>query len=485
MNIPEEPDLDAANAALEIATRDTPKPTAPRKVIQMDTARILPQSPEAESAVLSSLLISPAESFAVCAEFNLDTPWFHIPTNGVIWEGIVFCLQHGKLPDFPNLAKHLRDKGQLDSVGGPSAISALFTYIPTAANIREHLEILHEKFALREGIKTATEYSNRFYEEQDDVPNLLDSFERDALAVRKVGIRTKAMSNTEASRKAMESIRWRAENPRKIRGTPTGFPRFDMLTDGLLDQQFIVVASRPGEGKTALAIQWAEHILFSMKLPVAFFSLEMAREEFLERWISMRARVDLSSWRQVGSTKGQLAACENAATELAIAPLRIEEGEAMTIQEFRAHARRLVRENKARVIFVDSGSQMKSNSKQASYKRDLEVADITGGFKAAAKELNIPIVVLWHLGRQMDKSKSDMPTLSDLRGGATVEQDADKVIMIIPGEDEPGQSKARLFAAKQRGGGERKAAVDVIFQKGLTSFHEVEYDQDSQAEMPI
>ena len=292
------------------------------------------------------------------------------------------------------------------------------------------------------------------------------------LAIRKAARGSTSVSSREAAEEAMENIRWRFDNPGRIRGISTGFPEFDLTTDGLLPQEFVVVAARPGDGKTAFCIQIAEHIAFTLRFPVAFYSLEMSRIQFLERWIQMRAQVNPFEWRYRQPHAFEMERCEVARDELASAPITIEEGEGMSIQSLRASMRRLVREKKIRVIFVDSGSALTSDSKQAQFKHERAVADVTAGFKGASKELNVPVVALWHLGRQVEDGKSDeMPRLKDLRGGATVEQDADKVVMIVPRFNEGDEYPATMFLPKQRGGA-RRSKVEMMFRPAITSFFE-------------
>lgn len=482
---PSQEDIAAAEKAASIAqTPDVsatvlPKGDLKSKVTYLPDSRVLPQAPDAEKGILSSLMLSPIPVFTLCCEFNVDASWFHVPAHGIIFNAIVATIQKGKPLDCIPLCQDLRDAGVLDAVGGFPAVSGLWTFLPTAANAKYYLEIVHEKFILREGIRVCTEYAGRSYEEQDDVSSLLDSLEKDVLAIRKAARGSLTVSSREAAEEAMANIRWRFENPGKIRGIATGFTEFDLTTDGLIPQEFFVIAARPSEGKTALAMQMAEHIAFVLRKPVTFYSLEMSRQQFFERWIYMRAQVNPIEWRYRAPHATEIRRCEEAKDELASAPITIEEGEGLTIQSFRASARRLVRQKKADVIFVDSGSALTSTSKQAQFKAERAVSDITAGLKGAAKELNIPIVALWHLGRQVDEKEGEMPRLKDLRGGATVEQDADKIAMIVPQWQEGEEYPVDIFLPKLRAAA-RRSKVEMMFRPSITSFYEPQPDPTTE-----
>jgi replicative DNA helicase len=390
----------------------------------------------------------------------------------------------GQLFDIITVTQRLRDQKTLDSVGGAPFITHLFTSAPTVHNLGNYIDIVEEKFTLREIIRTCSESVNRAYDEQDDVPALLNTVETDVLAIaRHMERGSDQIDAKAAASEAMLNIRWRVKNPGKIRGLSTGFHRLDMRSDGLHAQELIILASRPSCGKTALAIQMAEHIAFDLRKPVAFFSLEMSRQQFLERWIYMRAKANPSEIRQFGADEATVAALEKAAEELAAAPICIEDSEGLTIQQFRASARRIVREKKVAAIFLDSGSAMKSTSRQAQMKHEREVADITAGLKSSAKELNVPIIALWHIGRQHDSRENEDPKLSDLRGGATVEQDADVVAMILPKWNEGASHPVEIFLPKQRCA-ERYARAQLIFHPGFTRFTEP-HEEPEEQELPL
>ena len=451
---------------------ETPNGVQPDRRPANPMHRLLPSSPESEAAIISSILLDPARSLAICHRRMVSPEWFHIPSNRIIFETCLELEDEGQEFDFITLTERIREKKLLEAVGGPAHLTDLGDF-PTAANIEAYIKIVGERFLSREMIRVHGDFQARAFDEIDEPEALLQEAEAKVLDIRRHMARgSDQISNRRAAQEAMESIEWRIENPRKIRGLSTGFPGLDRKTDGLHKQELIIIAARPSEGKTALAIQMAEYQAFDLSLPVIFYTLEMSRQQFLERWIYMRARVSPTDILLNGATADQVRKLRAAGKELEVSKVTLEDGEAMTIQQLRASARRLVREKKPVAIYIDSGSALKSDSKQASSSRTLEVADITVGLKGMAKELDIPVIVLWHLGRQVDKHGVESePTLSDLRGGATVEQDADVVAMMIPKEGADGIHPVDIYLPKQRCA-QRHARATLHFYEGYTLFHE-------------
>jgi len=444
-----------------------------------DIHRLLPQSPDAEQGVLASFLLMPREVGGLCAEKQIKAEHFHIPAHAQIYAVLLELWDAAKPIDFITLTQVLRDRGKLDQVGGAAFVTGLFTFIPTAANAAYYIEILQEKFTLREIIKVCTEYAARSYDEQDDVPNLLNDVEAKIFAIAQDRFRDKAASMKDQVMQAIHAIEELYERRGAITGLPTGLAEFDKMTDGLHPAEMIIIAARPSMGKTALAMNIAEHIALEEKLPIAVFSLEMSTSQLVQRLLCSRARVNLGSVRNGFLAERDFPALTAAASKLAESKIFIDDTPGLSILELRAKSRRLKTQHDIRAIFIDYLQLLRSTSRRAQDNRQLEIAEISAGLKGLAKELNIPIVVLAQLNRNPEQRSGDAkgrPRLSDLRESGSIEQDADVVGLLVREEyyadtdDEKKESegKATLIIAKQRNG--PVGDVPLTFLKEFTRF---------------
>lgn len=450
-----------------------------RKVTYLpDTHRLLPQSPDAERGVLSSFLLAPREVGGMCAEKRVTPDHFFIPSHMLIFKTLMGLWEGNQPIDFITLTQYLRNAGKLDESGGAAFVTELFTFLPTAANCAYYLEILLEKWTLREIIKTGTEYAARAYDEQDDVPELLGGFEQKTLAISNIGSVSKIVGMKQGVVEAIGYIEELYSRRGEIGGISTGFADLDKLTDGLHGGEMIVIAARPSQGKTALAMNMAEHMAVNLGLTIGVFSLEMSRQQLIQRLLCSMARVDLTRVREGFLSERDFPALQTAASKLAEARIYIDDSSDLTIQEIRAKARRLVNQYKCQALFVDYLQLLKSLSKQAQNNREREVSDISGGLKAMSKELGIPIVVLAQLSRNFEqRGVNARPRLSDLRESGAIEQDADTVAFLVrpetnsdltPEEKKEVEGKAELIIAKQRHG--PVGDVFLTFLKEFTRF---------------
>src|SRR6266852_6640369 len=266
-------------------------PSSPTGSAQ-DIHRTPPHSVDAEQGVLGSMLISPRETIAECVE-KINEEYFYVPAHRTIYDVLVELWNAGQAIDLITFTQVLRDRNLLDSVGGAGLVTNLFTFVPTAANVQYYLEIVRDKYILRQIISAATESVRRAYEEQDEVNNLLDEVEQRIFAVGEDRFKGQMLSMKEQVMSTLESIEKLFENKGAITGVSTGFRDFDKLTSGLHSSEMIVIAARPSMGKTALAMNIAEHAAIQLKLPVAIFSLEMSAQQLVQRMLCSRARVNL------------------------------------------------------------------------------------------------------------------------------------------------------------------------------------------------
>src|SRR6266852_1028348 len=442
-----------------------------------DIHRAPPHSVEAEQGVLGSMLISPRDAIAECVE-KINEEYFYVPAHQTIYNVLVDLWNTGQAIDLITFTQVLRDRNLLETVGGAAAVTSLFTFVPTAANVGYYLEIVRDKYILREIIAASTESVRRAYEEQDEVNNLLDEVEQRIFAVGEDRFKGQMLSMKEQVMSTLESIEKLFENKGAITGVSTGFRDLDKLTSGLHSSEMIVIAARPSMGKTALAMNIAEHAAIQLKLPVAIFSLEMSAQQLVQRMLCSRARVNLAKTRDGFLAEADFPKLTNAASKLAEAKIFIDDTASLTILELRAKARRLKAQQDVQLIIVDYLQLLRSTSRRAQDNRQLEISEISAGLKGLAKELKIPLIVVAQLNRQPEARSGGKPRLSDLRESGSIEQDADLVGLLVRPEiyeeDEEARAEkageAELIIAKQRNG--PVGEIQLTFLKEFTRFED-------------
>ena len=305
-----------------------------------DVHRTPPHSVEAEQGVLGSMLISPRETIAECVE-KINEEYFYVPAHRTIYDVLVELWNAGQAIDLITFTQVLRDRNLLDSVGGAAFVTNLFTFVPTAANVQYYLEIVRDKYILREIISAATESVRRAYEEQDEVDSLLDEVEQRIFDVGEDRFKGQMLSMKDHAMQAIETIEKLYERKGSITGISTGFVEFDRMTSGLHPSEMVVIAARPSMGKTALAMNIAEYVAINEKLPVGVFSLEMSSQQLVQRMLCSRARVNLQRVRDGFLGERDFPSLTAAASKLAEAKIFIDDSASLSILELRAKARRL------------------------------------------------------------------------------------------------------------------------------------------------
>jgi replicative DNA helicase len=480
-NAPEKPRKEAGNSGRGSAPRSR------EKVFQgsstgsaQDIHRAPPHSVEAEQGVLGSMLIAPQEAIPAAIE-KISEPHFYIPAHQTVYRLLVEQWNAGHAIDLITFTQTLRDQNLLETIGGAVFVTSLFTFVPTAANIDYYLEIVRDKFVLRQIIATCTEGVRRAYEEQGEVNALLDEVEQSVFAVSETQTRVQIEPMKDHVMGALERIEKLFENKGSISGIPTGFKDLDRMTSGLQPAEMTVIAARPSMGKTAFAMNIAEHVAVQQKLPVAIFSLEMSSQQLVQRMLCSRARVTLERARDGFLSEADFPKLTHAASHLAEAPIFIDDSAAITILELRAKARRLKSRESIGLVVIDYLQLLRGTSRRGQDNRQLEISEISAGIKGLAKELNIPVIVVAQLNRNPEMrtgSGKGRPRLADLRESGSIEQDADVVGLLIREEyyadtDEERddlEGKAELIIAKQRNGpiGE----IKLTFLKEYTRFED-------------
>ena len=348
-----------------------------------DIHRTPPHSVEAEQGVLGSMLISPRDTIAECVE-KINEEYFYVPAHQTIYTVLVELWNAGQAIDLITFTQVLRDRNLLEGVGGAAFVTSLFTFVPTAANVQYYIDIVRDKYILRSIIAAATESVRRAYEEQDEVGNLLDEVEQKIFAVGEDRFKGQMLSMKDQVMEAIESIEKLYERKGGITGISTGFVEFDRMTSGMHPSEMIVIAARPSMGKTALAMNIAEHVAVNEKLSVGVFSLEMSSQQLVQRLLCSRARVNLQKVRDGFLGERDFPSLTAAASKLAEAKIFIDDSASLTILELRAKARRLKAQQDVQLIIVDYLQLLRSTSRRAQDNRQLEISEISAGLKGLA-----------------------------------------------------------------------------------------------------
>jgi replicative DNA helicase len=443
------------------------------------TDRLPPHSVEAEQGVLGCVLLSPKEGLGRCLErFKGRPDAFYELRHQTLFNVLIEMTERQEAIDLITVGQRLKDKNQLENVGGWTYLSSLLDTVPSAANIDYYIDIVREKHLLRKMIATCTQAIGRAYEEQDDVEGLLDEVERDVLKIGEERIESSARPVKEIVRKAMATIEDYFNRKGALTGLGTGFVDLDRLTSGLHAGEMSIVAARPSVGKTALAANIAEHVAVELNQPVAFFSLEMTAESLVLRVVCSMARVNLRDLREGFLPEAALAKLNSAIGKLSGAPLIIDDGAALSILQLRARARRLWQQFGIKLFVVDYLQLLSCAGRRGEVNRQQEIADISRGIKGLAKELNVPVLVCSQLNREPERREAGTrPRLSDLRESGAIEQDADLVGLLYKpgsGDEEYGADGSadtvptNLLIAKQRNG--PTGEVELTFFRGYTRF---------------
>ena len=423
------------------------------KTIQRELIeKIPPQSSEAEIAVLGSMLLE-KEAIGRAIEL-IDESMFYKESNRIVFSSIVKLYDTNKAIDTVTIIDELKRKDSLDEIGGPPYITSLTSSIPTAANIEYYAKIVKEKAILRNLISTSSQIISESYDATSNVDTLLDKAERMIFDISSRKIETKTFSLKDVIKDSIETIDRLYQRKENITGVATGFHSFDIKTAGLQPSDFIVVAGRPSMGKSALVTCIAEHVGVIEKRPVAFFSLEMSKEQLAQRMLCSHARVDSHKVRTGFLSQADWPRLVNAAGKLSETPIFIDDTPSISVLELRAKARRLKAQHNIELLILDYLQLMRGPV--GADNRQQEISEISRSIKALARELRIPIIAVSQLSRAVEQRSDRRPQLSDLRESGAIEQDADLVVLLLREEyynpTDENRGIAEVIIAKQRNG---------------------------------
>jgi replicative DNA helicase len=457
------------------------KPTPHRPPTLAERAkvdRLPPHSVEAEQGVLGCILLSPNECLGPCIErFKVGSDVFYDLRHRAVYDLLVSMQENREAIDLLTVQQRLKDRHQLEAVGGLAYLASLPDAVPSAANLSYYVDIVREKHLLRKMIQTCSNVVAKVYEQEGDVETLLDEAERDVLRISEERVEVTSRTIKDLVKKAIATIEEFHQRQGMLTGVATGFVDLDRMTSGLHPGEMIVIAARPSMGKTSLAMNVAEHVAIEQHLPVGIFSLEMTAESLVLRTLCSRSRVNLRSVREGFLAERDFPKLTGAAGRLAAAPLFIEDSSSLSILQLRAKARRMQQQYGIKLFIIDYLQLLHSTARRAE-NRQQEIADISSGIKALAKELHVPVIVLSQLNREVEKERNRKPRLSDLRESGAIEQDADLVGLLYrpsSGEDDEGAPgpdteavQVNLLIAKQRNG--PTGEVPLTFLRAYTRF---------------
>ena len=441
--------------------------------------RLPPHDLQMEMGVLGCTLLEPNQCIGECIEKLKDDgkSAFYDLRHQTIYETLSDMFNKRLPIDLITVQQNLKDRQLLDQVGGIAYLSQLQDAVPSAANLSYYLEKIREKYLLRKLIQTCSGVVGRIYDFDGEVEALLDEVEKEILHVNESRVQNGVQPVGTLVHEAIATIENYFGRNGQLGGLSTGFTDLDKMTDGLHGGEMIIVAARPSMGKTSLAMNIAEHVAMELKLPVGVFSLEMSAASLILRMMCSLARVNLRQIREGFMSEADFPKLTNAAGRLSASKLFIDDTAGLSILQLRARARRMHQQHGIKLFVIDYLQLCNSTARRAQENRQQEIADISSGVKALAKELNVPIIVLSQLNRELEKDKSRKPRLSDLRESGSIEQDADLVGLLYKpdaGEDEDGNAvesdgvPVNFLIAKQRNG--PTGDVHLTFLKPYTRF---------------
>ncbi len=433
-----------------------------------------PQNIEAEMSVLGSLMLDKDAIFKV-ADFLIPKD-FYKPIHGDIYEAMLDLMQKREPIDIVSVTDRLREKGNLETIGGSGYLTSLVNTVPTASHVAHYATIVRKKRLLRDLIETSQHIAELGYKEEQDVDHIIDEAEQRIFAVARGTIKQEFQAVHAALAEAWDRIERLHKGDGMLHGVPTGYADLDNYLAGLQRSDLIVLASRPSIGKTSLALNICRNVAVEHKKAVALFSIEMSKEQLVDRLIASEANVDL--WRlrtgRLREEENEFVRIRDAMTILSDAPLYIDDSPSPTVMDIRAKARRFQAERDLGLVMIDYLQLIQGTGRIES--RVQEVSEISRALKAMAKELNAPVLAVSQLSRAVEMRPSARPKLSDLRESGSIEQDAD-VVMFIYREDKVRENSdkkniAEILIEKHRNGPTGK--VDLYFNEETATFRSLE-----------
>ncbi|MCK5123028.1 MAG: replicative DNA helicase [Candidatus Pacebacteria bacterium] len=436
------------------------------------TDKLPPQNIEAEQSVLGSLMIDKNAIIKIADLVNEDD--FYKNSHGKIYKTMLYLYEHHEPIDLLSLSNRLKETDEIEQIGGKSYLASLANAVPTAANIVHYAKIVAKKSVLRKLIDNASQIISSAYNETGEIDKTLDEAEQKIFSVSQKHIRQDFTPVKPILEEAFDRIDELHKNKGKLRGVPTGFADLDNILAGLQKSNLIILGARPSVGKSSLGLDLVRHAATKEKIPVGIFSLEMSKEEVIDRLICAEANIDLWKLRtgrlSDSGENDDFSKIGHAMGVLSEAPIFVDDTANINVMEMRTMARRLQAEHGLKMLVIDYLQLMEGRGKTDN--RVQEVSEISRSLKGLARELNIPIVALSQLSRGIESRTDQRPKLSDLRESGSIEQDADVVLFIYREDktktDSENKNIAEIMIAKHRNG--PIGSVKLYFNEQTTSF---------------
>ncbi len=429
-----------------------------------------PNSAEAEQAVLGAVLSDP-KALAELADM-LKPEDFYRDAHRVVFRAMLDLFDAGEVIDMITLVETLKKGNRLDSAGGITYVTTLANCVPTAANAAAHAKIVREKAAKRKLINMAAQVVQMGFEDEEDVSVIVERTGTMLIDVSSEHQPTAFAEPKSLAAKVLDRFAQFAEAKGRIFGLATGFPDFDRVTGGLQVPDFILLAARPSMGKTALAVNMAVYVAMS-KRNVALFSLEMSKEQLMQRIICGEAELPYEKVKGGIMNEDDWKRAIGAANEVAAVPLHIDDTGALSVSEVKGRCRRLKAEKGLDLVVIDYLQLMRGDSGNSGDNRQQEISEISRGLKALAKDLSVPVIALSQLSREVEKRANKRPMLSDLRESGSLEQDADIVGFLYRDDyynpETENKNITELILAKHRNG--PTGTIELYFRKDFTRFY--------------
>jgi len=424
---------------------------------QASRERVPPHNLDAEMSVLGAILQS-NEALLKCLEL-LQPAHFYRDAHRKIFAAAKDLFQRSEPVDLITTTNDLRRRGELEEVGSAAFLTSLVDAVATTANVSYHARIIRDKALLRQLIDVATDIVGLGYADHDEADQVLEQAEQQIFEISEDRVRRSFLPLKAILKDAFEQVERLYDRKTQVTGVPTGFSELDKITAGLQPSELIIIAGRPSMGKTSFALNIARHAAIVEQVPVGIFSLEMSKEQVVQRMLSSEAEVDSNRLRTGFLRETDWPKLTNAAGRLSEAPIFIDDSAAIRVLEVRAKARRLKAEQRIGMVVIDYLQLISGPSRSES--RQQEVSEICRGLKAMAKELNVPVVALSQLARRTEEREEGRPQLSDLRESGAIEQDSDVVIFLY----RPGYYRARRTGKEGSIDPDRDRTTEVIIAK--------------------
>jgi len=414
--------------------------------------RILPYSLEAEQSVIGSMIMD--REAIVAASEMLTGEDFYNKQYGIMFETMLELNDEGKPVDLITLQNRLKEKDVPPEVSSLEFVRDLITAVPTSANVKYYADIVANKSVLRKMIRLNEEIANNCYAEKESLEFIMEDAEKRIFQLTQKRNTGDFVPIRQIVMNALDKIEISAKNRGSVTGIPTGFTDLDYRTAGMQPSDLVLIAARPSMGKTAFVLNIAQHVAFKQNLPVAIFSLEMSKEQLVNRMFSLESNVDAQKLRTGQMADQEWARLIEGASTIARSNLMIDDTPGISISELRSKCRKLKMEKGLSMIIIDYLQLMSGSGRSDS--RQQEISDISRSLKAVARELSVPVLALSQLSRAVEQRPDHRPMLSDLRESGAIEQDADVVMFIYRDDyynhDTDKKGVSEIIIAKQRNG---------------------------------